>query len=135
MTSKGVTGIGGVFFKTKDPKSTKDWYARHLGVPAGDFGHPFLWREHTQSESVGYTVWSPFAEDTSYFDPSDQSFMINYRVADLRGLIDDLKAAGVTIAGGIDEEPNGLFAWIVDPEGRKIELWQPVPSADDPYLE
>ena len=130
-----VTGLGGVFFKCEDPAAVKGWYERHLGIPAGEWGHSFLWREADAPESTGYTVWSPFSATTKYFEPSDSSFMVNYRVDDLVTLVRELEAAGVEIAGGIDEEPNGKFAWIIDPEGRKIELWEPVDSDKDPYLE
>lgn len=132
--AKGVTGIGGVFFKSADPKATREWYQEHLGVPAGEYGWPFLWRDLENPEERGYTVWGPFEESTDYFDPSDTTFMINYRVADIDGLVDSLQKAGVEVVAGPDEHPNGKFAWILDPDGRKIELWEPVPSAEDPYL-
>jgi predicted enzyme related to lactoylglutathione lyase len=82
---------------------------------------------------VGYTVWSPFAADSTYL-PSSQPFMINYRVDDLEALVVALRAEGVRVVGEIEQHENGKFAWIVDPDGTKIELWEPVPSAQDPYL-
>ncbi len=85
-------------------------------------------------EELGYTVWSAFPEDTKYFDPSENSFMVNFRVHDLEKLISELRTEGVEIVGKIEEHPNGKFAWILDLEGRKIELWQPVDSKNDPFI-
>jgi predicted enzyme related to lactoylglutathione lyase len=131
-----VTGIGGIFFKSDDPAQTLEWYRTHLGITAGEFGgFAFQWMEKERPSEIGYTVWSAFPESTDYFDPSDQAFMINFRVADLTGLILALKSAGVRVVGEIQEHPNGRFAWILDREGRKIELWEPVASAEDPYLD
>jgi predicted enzyme related to lactoylglutathione lyase len=131
-----VTGIGGIFFKSDDPAQTLEWYRTHLGITAGEFGgFAFQWMEKERPSEIGYTVWSAFPESTDYFDPSDQAFMINFRVADLTCLILALKSAGVRVVGEIQEHPNGRFAWILDREGRKIELWEPVASAEDPYLD
>ncbi len=129
-----VTGLGGVFFKSDDPEKTKAWYREHLGLNTVDFGAVFLWKEKDAPENVGYTVWGAFDGETEYFDPSPEPFMINYRVEDLEGMLKAMRAAGVQVAGEIKKEPNGKFAWVLDPEGRKIELWEPVPSKDDPYL-
>lgn len=123
---KRVTGIGGIFFKTKDPEKTKAWYRRHLGiVPEADGHVVFTWREKDDPARIGATVWSPFRDDTQYFDPSTASFMINYRVADLHGLLDQLRAEGVEVDDRIEEGEFGRFGWIIDPEGNKIELWEP----------
>lgn len=130
-----VTGIGGIFFKTTDCQATLAWYREMLGIPSEPWGGSvFHWRTLDDADERGYTVWSPFALDADKFDPSEQSFMMNYRVADLVGLLDELRAAKVEIVGELEEHENGKFAWIMDPEGRKIELWEPVPSAEDPYL-
>jgi len=132
---KRVTGIGGVFFKSRDPKATLDWYREHLGIDSAEWGgFAFQWNEKERPEQTGYTVWSAFPENTDHFGPSDQPFMMNYRVEDLAGLISALKAEGVEVIGEIEQHPNGKFAWILDSEGRKVELWQPVPSNEDPYL-
>lgn len=132
---KRVTGLGGVFFKTRDPKTTVEWYRTHLGIESEAWGGcAFRWREHANAENVGYTVWSPFPADTQYFAPSDHPYMVNYRVADLTALLAVLKKEGVQVVGDIVEEGNGKFAWILDPDGNKIELWEPVDSKDDPYL-
>jgi len=131
---KRVTGIGGVFFKARDREGQLEWYRTHLGIESDAYGFAFQWRDREDSESIGYTVWSPFKGDTDYFDPSTQPFMVNYRVADLEALVAALKEEGVEVVGGIQQEENGKFAWILDPEGNKIELWEPVPSAEDPYL-
>lgn len=130
-----VTGLGGVFFKSENPKETMAWYRRHLGLDSEDWGGlAFRWREEKAPEEIGYTVWSSFPASTDYFAPSDLPYMCNFRVADLDRLIAMLREEGVEIVEGVQEHPNGKFAWIRDPEGRKIELWEPVPSAKDPYL-
>jgi len=130
-----VTGLGGMFFRSKDPKATLDWYRRHLGIESADWGgFAFQWLDKDDSGETGYTVWSAMPADTTYFAPSEESFMVNFRVADLEGLIAALETEGVHIVGEIQQHENGKFAWILDPEGRKIELWEPVPSKDDPYL-
>ncbi|MBW2461401.1 MAG: VOC family protein [Deltaproteobacteria bacterium] len=129
-----VTGLGGVFFKTADKDETLAWYRDKLAMDTTDFGAVFQWREPSDTDEVGYTVWSPFAKDTEYFAPSEARFMVNFRVENLDALLTSLREAGVTIVGGPDDEPNGRFAWILDPEGRKLELWEPIASKDDPYL-
>ncbi|MBF4983480.1 VOC family protein [Nonlabens mediterrranea] len=117
-----VTGIGGVFFKCADVAATKAWYHKHLGLPVDDYGCTFWTGPTTDKASQ---QWSPFKEDTAYFNPGDQEFMINYRVDDLVKLIKQLKSAGVQIAGEIEEFDYGKFGWIIDIDGRKIELWEP----------
>ena len=132
----GVTGLGGIFFKTADPASTQDWYRTRLGIAVEDWGgFSFQWLEKEDPEETGYTVWGAFPETTEYFGPGNQSFMINFRVADLGALLVALREAGVEVVGEMEEHPNGKFAWVLDPEGRRLELWEPVPSAADPYLE
>jgi predicted enzyme related to lactoylglutathione lyase len=123
-----VTGIGGVFFKAKDPGKLMSWYTTHLGVKPESEGSSttmFQWREKDDTEQVGYTVWSIFPHDTKYFDPSASPFMINFRVKDLDGLMDQLKREGVKVDDKREEYPYGKFGWIVDPEGNRIELWEP----------
>jgi predicted enzyme related to lactoylglutathione lyase len=123
-----------MFFRSRDHKKTLDWYRQHLGIDAADWGGlAFQWLEKDQPEETGYTVWAAFPEDTNHF-PSDQRFMVNYRVDDLEALVGALRTEGVEIVGDIEQHENGKFAWILDPEGQKIELWEPVPSKDDPYL-
>jgi len=131
---KKVTGLGGVFFKTQDKKATMQWYREHLGIESDQYGFSFLWRELQKPEARGYTVWSPFEDSSRYFEPSTKPFMINFRVHDLEALLTELRAQGVTVVGDIQDEENGRFGWILDPEGNKIELWQPVDSDQDPYL-
>ena len=123
---KKVTGIGGIFFKTKDPKKISDWYGDHLGLVINPYGSVFEFRQGAAPDKKGYAVWSPFKEDTDYFAPSEEPYMVNYRVADLKALIDDLREKGVKIVGEIEEFEYGTFAHIIDPEGRKIELWEPI---------
>ena len=120
--------------KCRDKEAQKSWYESHLGIPNTPYGHSFLWREEQNTNEVGYTAWSPFPDDTKYFAPSDSPMMINYRVDDLVALLVALKEEGVTVVDEMVSEENGKFAWILDPEGNKIELWEPVPSAEDPYL-
>ena len=131
-----VTGIGGLFFKSEDPAALVSWYRTHLGIDASDWGgFAFQWQEKGRPDEIGYTIWTPFPATTEYFSPSEQSFMVNFRVADLSGLIAALREEGVEIVGELQQHPNGAFAWILDPEGRKIELWEPVASSEDPYLQ
>lgn len=127
MTMKRVTGLGGIFFKAKDPKSIKAWYKRHLDLPIDEYGASFRWHELEKPEAKvpALTAWSPFKDDTTYFSPSDKPFMLNYRVENLENLMKILKEEGVTIVGEMQEFPYGKFGWILDPEGNKIELWEP----------
>ncbi len=122
---KKVTGIGGIFFKCKDPGKMKDWYKTHLGLDTNDYGATFEWRDAEDPAIKGSTQWSPFAESTKYFAPSTKEFMINYRVADLEALVEELKKEGVTIVDEIESYDYGKFVHIVDMEGNKIELWEP----------
>jgi len=127
---KRVTGIGGIFFKSEDPKRIKEWYGKHLGFNVTDWGCSFLWKElgNTEAAAPARTEWSPFSKDTTYFQPSEKPFMFNYRVENLVELIKVLREEGVTIVGEIEEFPYGKFGWILDPEGNKIELWEPIDS-------
>lgn len=125
-----VRGIGGIFFKSENPEATAAWYEEHLGIWRDDKGYTTMgWRELDGDFAVGQTVWSAFDAETDYFDPSDAEFMVNYRVYDLDSLLDTLEAAGVTIAGEPQEFEYGKFAWVVDCDGRKVELWEP-PSGE-----
>lgn len=122
-----VTGIGGVFFKSKsDHKELAAWYNKHLGMPMESWGGTILrWPDDT-AEDGGLTVWSSADSDTKWFSPSESSFMINYRVDNLDELLASLKENGVEIVGGPDSAENGKFAWIMDPDGNKVELWEPM---------
>ncbi len=122
---KKVTGIGGVFFKSKDPKATNEWYKEHLGFNTTPYGTSFEWRETGETGKEGLTQWNPFPENTKYFDPSSSDFMINYRVEDLSALVQELKKGGVTILDDIDDTEYGKFVHILDLEGNKIQLWEP----------
>ena len=123
---KRVTGLGGIFFKSTDPEATKQWYSKHLNIESGDHGTLFKWRHHDDPDKEGNTAWSLFPEDTGYFKPGTKEFMINYRVENLEELIKILKEEGVEVVGEIEEYPYGKFGWIMDPEGNKIELWEPI---------
>lgn len=119
-----VTGVGGVFFKAKDPKALAEWYRVHLGLPVQAWGGvAFRWADDANGE--GTTAWNLFKEDTSYFAPSAASFMINYRVEDLHALLATLRAEGCNVEDKVDESEFGKFGWVIDPEGNKVELWQP----------
>ena len=123
---KRVTGIGGIFFKSDDPQRLRKWYREHFGIESeGESGAMFHWREADNPEQEGFTVWSAFPADTRYFDPSKASFMINYRVADLDWLLQQLRAEGVEVDPRVEEYEYGRFAWVMDPDGNRIELWEP----------
>ena len=122
---KRVTSIGGVFFKTKDPDKVKQWYSKHLGLNTDNYGTTFEWRQATDANKKGYTQWSPFKESTTYFQPSEKQFMINYRVENLEWLVGELKKEGVTITDSIVSVEYGKFVHIMDIEDNKIELWEP----------
>ena len=123
---KRVTGVGGVFFKAEDPEKLRDWYRDHLGLVTNEYGSLFEFRSTDNPEEKGYLQWSPFSAGTKYFEPSKKDFMINYRVENLERLIEQLRAEGVTILDTIESYEYGKFAHIIDPEGNKIELWEPV---------
>ncbi|MFO0592570.1 MAG: VOC family protein [Polyangiaceae bacterium] len=121
-----VTGIGGVFFKSKGDKAAlAAWYQKHLGMPLEGFGGAVLRWPNDTAEDKGLTVWHVAAADSKWFSPSDASFMINYRVDDLVALLAQLREGGVEIVSGPESHENGKFAWILDPDGNKIELWEP----------
>ncbi len=121
-----VTGLGGIFFKSRDPAALSAWYAKHLGLDAEAWGGA---RFDENEQRPGYTLWSPFAADTSYFGAGLQPYMINFRVDDLDALLEQLRAKGVQVDEHVDESEFGRFGWITDPEGTRIELWQPPAQA------
>ncbi|MGH2491780.1 MAG: VOC family protein [Candidatus Limnocylindria bacterium] len=124
-----VTGIGGVFFKARDRASLGEWYRRHLDIDVQDGGFAlFHWRDHEDPARPGATVWSLFPESTEYFGSEDQRAMINYRVVDLDAVLAALRREGVSVDERVEETPEGRFGWITDPEGNRIELWQPPPG-------
>lgn len=121
---KRVTGIGGIFFKCKDPENMKEWYQTHLGFSIDPYGAKFDWEADAVPAQQGYTLWSPFPETTKYLEPSTKEFMINFRVDDLEALVPLLKEEGVTILDEIETYEYGKFIHILDPEGNKLELWE-----------
>ncbi len=127
-TTPKVTGIGGIFFHSKNPKEAREWYSKNLGLAVNDYGSPFEFRNANRPEEINYLNWSPFDEETKYFEPSEKEFMINYRVQNIEGLVKKLRANGVTIVDTIEEFGYGKFVHIMDHEGNKIELWEPVDS-------
>jgi predicted enzyme related to lactoylglutathione lyase len=122
---KRVTGIGGIFFKCKDPKKMNEWYKTHLGLDTNDWGATFEWRENDDPTKKASTQWSTFPETTKYLEPSTKDFMINYRVENLEALVAELKKEGVTIVDDLQVFDYGKFIHIIDAEGNKIELWEP----------
>ena len=122
---KKATGIGGVFFKCKDPKAINAWYKSHLGFDTTPYGTSFEWREAEDSSKKGLTQWNPFPEYSKYFAPSAKDFMINYRVDNLEQLVAELRKENVTIVDQIESFDYGKFVHIMDPEGNKIQLWEP----------
>ena len=122
---KKVTGIGGIFFKCKDPNKMNEWYKTHLGFDTSEYGTSFEWRQEADPAKKGITQWSPFSETTKYFEPSTKDFMINYRVENLEALVEQLKNEGVTIVDQIESFDYGKFVHIIDIEGNKVELWEP----------
>ncbi|MBV9620498.1 MAG: VOC family protein [Gammaproteobacteria bacterium] len=126
---KRVTGIGGIFFKAKDAPALRAWYQRHLGIDVQDWGGAaFSWTDSAGNPTGGMTVWSVGPQDGEQFAPGRASFMVNYRVEDLHTLVTALKAEGCSVLDKIDESEFGKFAWVLDPEGNKVELWQPPPG-------
>ena len=122
---KKVTGIGGIFFKCKDPGKVREWYSKHLGLNTDKYGTTFEWRQGADTTKRGFTQWAPFNEKTKYFEPSARDFMINYRVEDLELLVQELKNDGVTVVDTIETVSYGKFVHIMDIEGNKVELWEP----------
>jgi len=122
---KKVTGIGGIFFKCKDPKAMTEWYHKNLGLQTNPYGATFEWYEGDDSTKKGQTQWTPFPETTKQFAPSTSGFMINYRVDNLEALVEELRANGVTILDSIESYDFGKFIHILDAEGNKVELWEP----------
>ncbi len=120
---KRVTGLGGFFFKSDNPNATKEWYKNHLGLPTDAYGCTFTWKDKDGNDCS--TQWSPFPAETKYFEPSQKQFMMNFRVDNLEALLEVLKEEGVTIVGEMESYDYGNFGWILDPEGNKIELWEP----------
>ena len=123
---KKVTGIGGIFFKCKDPNAIKEWYNKHLGLDAGPYGASFEWRQPDDPEKKGLTQWNVNSETAKLYEPSTKDFMINYRVDNLEALVEELKKENVTIVDKIETYDYGKFVHIVDVEGNKIELWEPL---------
>ncbi len=124
-TMKKVTGIGGIFFKCKDPEKMRAWYKANLGLNTNEYGAVFEWYQGADSTKKGFSQWSLFKESTKYFEPSAKDFMINYRVEDIESLVEELKKNGVTIVDHIHTFDYGKFVHVMDPEGNNIELWEP----------
>lgn len=124
MAKKKVIGIGGIFFKSQKREELNDWYRVHLGIESESWGAVFPWKRVDTNEET-YTAWSTFKHDTKYLAPSSKDFMINYQVLDLAELLIDLEKEGVSILPEREESEFGKFAWLMDPEGNKIELWEP----------
>jgi predicted enzyme related to lactoylglutathione lyase len=122
---KKATGIGGIFFKCRDPKKMREWYKTHLGLNTNQYGAVFEWRQGADTSKKGFTQWSPFSDKTKYFEPSTKDFMINYRVENLEELLTQLKKDSVPILDKVEVTDYGKFVHVMDIEGNKIELWEP----------
>ena len=129
--NKKVTGIGGIFFKCDNPEKIKEWYSKNLGLVTNEYGSLFEFGQSGESAKKGYLQWSPFPKNTNYFEPSGKYFMINYRVENLDGLVEELKENGVKILDTIEEYEYGKFIHMLDPENNKIELWEPTDTTLD----
>lgn len=126
-TTPKVTGVGGIFFFMENPAETKEWYAKNLGLEINDWGSAsFESRNINKPDQIESTQWCPFKKDDPYFSPSKKEFMVNYRVQNIEGLLEKLKANGVTVLDDIETYEYGKFVHIMDTEGNKIELWEPV---------
>ena len=122
--NKRVTGIGGIFIKSNDPVAAREWYDRHLGFGADQYGHSFEWRHIDNPNLKGSTIWSTFPANTKYFEPGTKDFMLNFRVENLEWLLGELKKEGIELIGEMQAHEYGKFAHIMDPDGNKIELWE-----------
>jgi predicted enzyme related to lactoylglutathione lyase len=127
-TTPRVTGIGGIFFGSENPNETREWYGKNLGLAIDEYGSPFEFRNANNPEEINYLRWSPMKKGSEYFAPSKKEFMINYRVYNIDGLVRKLKMNGATILDSIASYEYGKFVHIMDPDGNKIELWEPVDS-------
>ncbi|MCF8374152.1 MAG: VOC family protein [Bacteroidales bacterium] len=125
---KKVTGVGGIFIKSNNPEKMRDWYAKHLGMIVNEYGSLFEFRDSDNPDQKGYLQWSPFEKNTEYFKPSEKEFMINYRVENIEKLVEEFKENGVLVLDEIESYEYGKFVHIMDEEGNKIELWEPVDS-------
>ncbi|MBI1307628.1 MAG: VOC family protein [Bacteroidetes bacterium] len=123
-----VTGVGGIFFKSSNPEDSRLWYSKNLGLTTNEYGSLFEYREGSDPEKIAYLQWSPMATNTDYFEPSGHSFMINFRVKNIERLVDQLRESGVHVVDDIETYEYGKFVHILDPDGVKIELWEPVDS-------
>lgn len=125
---KRVTGIGGIFFKSENPSDMRDWYHKHLGLVTNEYGSLFEFRLTDSPDEKGYLQWSPFSDSTKYFEPSEKPFMVNYRVSNIEWLVEKLKSEGVVVTDTIESFEYGKFVHIMDLEGNKLELWEPIDS-------
>ncbi|HTJ81714.1 MAG TPA: VOC family protein [Polyangiaceae bacterium] len=133
MERPRVTGIGGIFFKARDPEALGTWYRDKLGFDVEKWGgSQFFWNRRDAEGGAAYTVWNPFKESTEYFSPSERSYMINLRVDDLEAMLKHLKASGAHVLDRRDETEQGKFGYVLDPDGTLLELWEP--AATDPAL-
>jgi predicted enzyme related to lactoylglutathione lyase len=130
-TTPKVTGIGGIFFFSDNPKETREWYHKNLGIETNEWGSKFESRDVNKAEQINSLAWSPFEKGSDYFAPSKKEFMIDYRVQNIEALVNKLKANGVTIVDKIENSEYGKFVHIMDADGNKVELWEPIESAPE----
>jgi len=131
LSTGRVTGIGGIFFKSKDPSALRAWYKQHLGITASKFGAVFEWRQAADSTQKGFTQWALFPATTHYFGSTGQDFMINYRVDNLQQLVNTLRQQSITFTDSIETAPYGKFVHLLDGDGNTVELWEPIDTAYD----
>src|SRR5689334_20887204 len=126
---KRVTGVGGIFIKSGDPVRLREWYRKHLGIEVEAWGGcAFSWKSDANPDGAGTTAWTVFEGESNYFAPSNAQFMVNYRVADLHALVAALRAEGCQVLDKVEESEFGKFGWVIDPDGNKLELWEPPPG-------
>ena len=125
---KKVTGVGGIFIKCEKPDEMREWYDKNLGLVTNEYGSLFEFRSTDNPDKKEYLQWSTMSTNSKHFEPSQKQFMVNYRVENLEELLKELAAGGVEVVGKMEEYEYGKFGWIMDPEGNKIELWEPVDS-------
>jgi predicted enzyme related to lactoylglutathione lyase len=133
MKKGRITGIGGIFFKCDDPQKMREWYRDQFGLITDDYGALFEFRLSNEPDKLGYLQWSTMSQDSKHFEPSTREFMVNYRVEDMEALVERLRADGVTILDDIETYDYGKFVHILDPEGNKVELWEPVDKVFTEY--
>lgn len=132
---EAITGVGGIFFKSENPAALRAWYSKYLGLHSDQYGAVIRWRRKDEPERFGHTVWSPFSRESNYFEPTSAPYMVNFRVTNLRAMLEQLREAGAWVDDRIEESEYGTFGWFRDPDGTRIELWQPPANEEEMFHE